>query len=466
MYDLKQLSIMLVEDENDLRIETTAFLELYFSRVIAAANGKEALDIFSRQRPDLVLSDIRMPHMDGLELAARLKELSPLTPVIFSTAFTETAYLLKAIELGVAAYVRKPVDTDELLAALHKAALPLIQSREIRNLTEELDASLCAQLGVGSAFHVISAQILRVAPTTFNVLLQGETGSGKSYLAGLIHALSPRRNNPFIAVQLAAMPEQLLESELFGHIKGAFTGASQNRAGLVETAEGGTLLLDDIDTCPPVIQAKLLRFVEEKRFLPLGSSTEKTGDVRIISATNRNLQKEVADRRFREDLYYRLSDVIISLPPLRKTRDAIIPLAVKFLQETCDALGRAIPALDDEARIRLASSSWPGNIRQLKSVIRRAALSADHTISAAIIGEVEDAFEQIDRSPKSANACFPPPFPCKMEALEKWALMQALDFCGGQRMKTAAMLGMNYYTFRRKLEKHGIATDSISGNNV
>lgn len=460
MNDLKQLKIMLVEDENDLRVETAAFLELYFARVIAAANGQEALDLFASQKPDLVLSDIRMPRMDGLELAARLKDLTPLTPVIFCTAFTETTYLLRAIELGVAAFVRKPVDTDELLAVLHKAALPLIQRREIRNLTEERYASLSAQLGAGSAFHAVSEQVLRVAPTSFNILLQGETGSGKSYLAGLVHALSPRRSQPFIAVQLAALPEQLLESELFGHLRGAFTGAAQSRIGLVETAGGGTLLLDDIDACPPFIQAKLLRFVEEKRFLPLGGSAEKTGNVRIIAATNRNLKKEVATRQFREDLYYRLSDFIISLPPLRETQEAIIPLALKFLQETCNDLKRNIPTLDDQARALLTTSSWPGNIRQLKSVIRRAALSASEVISAATIREVIDKNETVAASDVHAGSCLPPPFPCSMEMLEKWSLEQALNFCGGKRMKTASMLNMNYYTFRRKLEKHGIATDN------
>ncbi len=459
MNNLKELTILLAEDENELRIETAAFLELYCGRVISAANGIEALDLFSRQRPDLVISDIRMPKMDGLEFGARLKKLAPETPLILCTAFSETSYLLAAIELGVAAFVRKPVDTDELLAVLAKAAVPVFQRREIRHLTNELDASLAAQLGTGAALHAVSEQVLRVAPTSFNVLLQGETGSGKSYLAGLIHALSPRCKQPLVSIQLAAMPEQLVESELFGYLKGAFTGATQNRIGLVETAEGGTLLLDDIDACPPGSQAKLLRFVEEKRFMPVGGTVEKTGDVRIIAATNQDLRQAAGSKRFREDLYYRLSDFVISLPPLRELPDTIIPLAVKFLQETCRELNRKIPRLDEEARNLLTSSAWPGNIRQLKSVIRRATLNANDVITAVDMREAMGVSNRISSLPEGNVACLPPPFPCAMDTLEKWSLEQALSFCGGQRMKTAAMLGMNYYTFRRKLEKHGIAPD-------
>lgn len=456
MKDIKDLCILLVEDENDLRMETAAFLNLYCNRVIPAANGKEALDLFSRQRPDLVISDIRMPMMDGLELATCLKGLSPDTPVIFCTAFTETDYLLKAIDLGVAGFVHKPVDTDELLAVLVKTARPILLNRKIIDLTNELDASLTAQLGTGTTLHAISEQVMRVAPTSFNVLLQGETGSGKSYLAGLIHALSPRRNAPFVSVQLAAIPEQLAESELFGHLKGSFTGATHNRIGLVESAQGGTLLLDDIDACPPAIQVKLLRFVDQKRFMPVGGTIEKTGDVRIISATNQDLKLKISSNRFREDLYYRLSDFIISLPPLRESRDSIISLAVKFLKDTCNELNRNVPMLDGEVSTMLASESWPGNIRQLKSVIRRAALDAGDTITASTIRKAMGETNRLSSSPESGGTCLPPPFPCVMSSLEKWSLEQALQFCNGKRMKTAAMLGMNYYTFRRKLEKHGI----------
>lgn len=453
---LKSLTILLVEDEVELRYETAAFLELYCGRVIQAANGREALAQVTAQRPDLVISDIRMPVMDGLELAATLKERVGEMPLIFCTAFTETSYLLKAIELGVDAFVRKPVDTDELLAAITKVALPLLQRREIEGVSNELMASLRIQMGDTPAHRDIVEQTARVARTSFNVLLEGETGTGKSRLSAIVHSLSPRRAAPFITVQMGALPLNLAESELFGHLKGAFTGADRNRIGLVEAADGGTLFLDDIESCPPELQGKLLRFVEEKKFTQVGSTAEKKVDVRIIAASNRNLKEEALAGRFREDLYYRLADATIALPPLRDTPAAIAPLALKFLRQTCDELGRTMASLDGEAGKLLADMPWPGNIRQLKSVIRRAALKAGSVIGVADIEMQCDPAGGVPALSGNSDIPVPPPFPCGMDKLESWSLEQALRYCGGKRMKTATMLGMNYYTFRRRLQKHGI----------
>lgn len=453
MTDLKCLTILLVEDEEELRCETAAFLKIYCGHVIQAANGREALIQVEEQRPNLVISDIRMPIMDGLEFASRLKTLSPNMPLIFCTAFTETSYLLKAIELGVSAFVRKPVDTDELMAAISRAALPLLQRREIDGLSDELMASIREQIGDTPAQRVIVEQATRVARTSFNILLGGETGTGKSRLASIIHTLSLRRNAPFITVQMGALSLNLAESELFGHSKGAFTGADRNRTGLAESADGGTMFLDDIESCPMELQVKLLRFVEEKKFTPLGSSVEKKVDVRIIAASNSNLKEEALAGRFRQDLYYRLADTTIILPPLRDTPEAIAPLALKFLRESCDELGCVVPLLNEDARSVLTRMTWPGNIRQLKSVIRRAALNAGNIIAAADIAIQADA---ASIQPINNGAPVPPPFPCCMDTLECWSLEQALHYCGGKRMKTAMMLGMNYYTFRRRLEKHGI----------
>ncbi|MDA8430891.1 MAG: sigma-54 dependent transcriptional regulator [Geobacteraceae bacterium] len=455
--ELKDLTILLVEDEEELRRETAAFLEMYCGRVIQAPNGREALAQLDLQRPDLVISDIRMPVMDGLELAARLKTHSPATPLIFCTAFTETSYLLKAIELGVAAFVRKPVDTDELLGAIAKAALPLLQRREIDGLSGELMASIREQMGDTPAQRTLVEQATRVARTSFNILLEGETGTGKSRLAAIIHALSPRRDAAFVTLQMGALPMNLAESELFGHSKGAFTGADRNRTGLAENADGGTMFLDDIESCPTELQVKLLRFVEEKKFTPLGSTLEKKVDVRIIAASNCNLKQEALAGRFRHDLYYRLADTTISLPALRETPEAIAPLAQKFLRESCDELGRGLPLLEPDAYAALAGMPWPGNVRQLKSVIRRIALHAGNVIGAADITLQADSAGIIPATAADNGTPAPPPFPCCMDTLERWSLEQALRYCGGKRMKTAMMLGMNYYTFRRRLEKHGIA---------
>ena len=455
MTDLKQLTVLLVEDEIDLRRETAAFLELYCGTVIQAANGREALTLFATACPDLVISDIRMPVMDGLELAANLKKSSPQTPLIFCTAFTETSYLLKAIELGVAGFVRKPVDADELLTVIRKAALPALQRLEIKGLSDELMASI--QVEMGEHCHCVE-QATVAARSSFNVLLEGETGTGKSRLASIIHTLSPRRNAPFVTIQLGALPLNLLESELFGHTRGSFTGADRNRTGLGESANGGTLFLDDIESCPLELQGKLLRFVEEKKFIPLGSTAEKTVDVRIIAASNKNLKQEAEAGRFRQDLYYRLADTVIPLPPLRETKDAIVPLAMKFLRETSDELGTHIHSLDKGALNLLLGMPWPGNIRQLKSIIRRVTLTAGSIITAADIAAVSDNAASATTA-DSLGVPALPPFPCQMDTLETWVLEQALSHCNGKRMKTATMLGMNYYTFRRRLEKHGITCD-------
>lgn len=453
MNDLKQLTILLVEDEDELRQETASFLELHYLRIFQAANGRDALKLFEQKRPDMVISDIRMPVMDGLELAAKLKEASPETPFIFCTAFSDTVYLLKAIELGVAAFIRKPADTDQMLEIISKAAIPILQRREIRELSEELINSIAAQLGGGKAQQAVATQVARVAHSSFNILLQGETGTGKSRLAGIIHSLSQRREAPFVTVQLGAIPEQLVESELFGHIKGSFTGADRTRTGLIETAAGGTLFLDDIETAPAGVQAKLLRCVEEKRFTPVGSSSEKTADVRIIASSNCNLKDLATSRQFREDLYYRLADFTLRLPPLREIPDSILPMALSFLRDTCEELGRDIPLVHEAVAGQLIKMRWPGNIRQLKSVIRQASLSARDMLTVSDLTIDSDHLEH-SVTVSSSTRPSPPPFPCEMNQLEKWLLEQALLFCGGRRMKTAAMLGMNYYTFRRHLEKH------------
>ena len=455
---LKNLTILLAEDEEDLRRETAAFLEMYCGRVIQAPNGQEAIKLIDSQHPDLVISDIRMPVMDGLELAAHLKGRLNDLPLIFCTAFTETSYLLKAIDLGVAAFVRKPVDTDELLAAISKAALPLLQRREIEAFSDELMASVRRQVGDTPDQKALVEQTARVARTSFNVLLEGETGTGKSRLSAIIHALSPRRAAEFLTIQMGALPLNLAESELFGHVKGAFTGADRNRIGLAEAADGGTIFLDDIESCPKELQGKLLRFVEEKKFTPVGSTVEKKVDVRIIAASNLNLKEEAAAGRFREDLYYRLADATIVLPPLRDTPSAVSVLALKFFRQTCDELGRNMVCVDDDALVKLVAMPWPGNIRQLKSIIRRAVLHAGDSISAADIASQMNSSEGAVVTAPESSIPVPPPFPCGMDKLESWSLEQALRYCGGKRMKTAMMLEMNYYTFRRRLEKHGITS--------
>ncbi len=458
MNELSELTILLVEDEDELRRKTAAFLGLYCNKVITAANGLKALEVIASSQPDLVLSDIRMPVMDGLALATRLRSEVPNLPIVFCTAFTDTDYLLKAIELGVAGFVRKPMDGAELIKTLARAALPVIQARRLAGLADDTVATLTARLGGTPAMRHVSSQAVQAAATPFAVLLQGETGSGKSNLAALIHDLSPWRDGPFVAVNLGALPEHLAESELFGHVKGAFTGADRTTAGLVTTAADGTLFLDDIDTIPPGLQAKLLRFVEEKSFIPVGETKPRRVECRIITATNRDLHELAERREFREDLYYRLADLVITLPSLRENREAIEPLVRNFFRQTGDELGRPLPPVEQSALDALRALPLPGNIRELKSIVRRLAITPGSVIDAATVACVAmmSPLPQTDITPVGIEFSPPPPFPCTLVDIEKWLYTRALDHCDGGRMKTARMLDLNYNTFRATLKRLGI----------
>ena len=458
---LKNITLLYIEDDLALRQATVDFLTLYCGRIIIAGDGLQGLELFSQGGIDVVLTDIRMPHMDGLTFAAELKRRSPETPLLFYTAFTEIPYLLKGIELGVAGFVQKPTDAAQLLAALQRAALPIVQSRQLQGLEHELHLSVENLLGKGPRLKMLALQVERVAHTDFTVLIQGETGSGKSRLAAIIHDLSPLRAGPFVTVQLGAIPESLIAAELFGHEKGAFTGADRKREGLVKAAEGGTLFLDDIDAAPPAIQAMLLRLVEEKIFCPLGSNQKSVAKIRIIAACNKPLLLEAEEGRFRLDLYYRLAGMSIELPALRTIPEDISTLTDQFLRETCLEIGRPIPEITPEVYTILQSQPWPGNIRELRNTIRRVALFADRSIDENCLIDCNVA----ERSPTTPLPATQEPraaaLPLAMHAVERWALLRALDAAGGKKMVAARLLEMNYYTFRRRLARFNLDSDHL-----
>ncbi|WP_460595574.1 sigma-54-dependent transcriptional regulator [Geomonas sp. Red276] len=440
------LKILYVEDEPDLRGRIGIVLEMYFDRVLTAANGAEAVDLFTSQRPDVVVSDIMMPVMDGLELARRLREIAPGLPIIFSTAFTETGYLLKAIELGIAAYVRKPLDCRELVAAINRAGAPILQERELSRLRSREQAALELFLGESPAMQEVVAKARRIAGTGFSLVIQGETGVGKSHLASLIHSLSERRHHPFVPVTVSSLADTLVESQLFGHVKGAFTGAGTARSGLFEEGSGGTIFLDDIDCASPSLQAKILQVVEQKWFFPVGGTKPVTADVRIIAATNRDLLAEVREGRFREDLYYRLADLVIVVPPLRERGGDIPVLGRTFLNEICSELRRVPPRLAPEALLMLTRHSWPGNVRELKSVMKRAALFAGETLAP------EELSRLLSTAPDAA-----PGSPLQtLEEIKRQAVRQALEATGGKKMEAARLLDVEYGSFKRMLERYGL----------
>ncbi|HXE96777.1 MAG TPA: sigma-54 dependent transcriptional regulator [Dongiaceae bacterium] len=449
MNDKVAITLLYVEDEPDLRERIRIVLEMYVTRVIVAANGKEGIELFERYLPDVVVSDIKMPVMDGLELTKRIRNTAPDTPVILTTAFTETDYLLKAIELGVAAYVRKPLDCRDLVEQIIRAATPILQKAALEEAKKRGEAPLELLLGDSPAMHDVILQAQRIAETDFSVLILGETGVGKSHLAALIHGLSRRRHNPFITVTVGSMPESLVESQLFGHIKGAFTGAITSKSGLFEEAQGGTLFLDDIDCASPAIQAKILHVVEQKNFYPLGGTKRVDVDTRIISACNHDLLLEARKGNFREDLYYRLSDMVITLPPLRERGGDIAVLARTFLHEVSLELDRIPPRITSDAILLLNRHPWPGNLRELKSVMKRAALFAEEALTSEYLAK---AMAATSMAPIGEN----PVRTQTLEELKCQAIQQALAATDGKKMEAARLLDINYSSFKRMLEKYGL----------
>lgn len=449
MDDKLAIKILYVEDEPDLRERIRIVLEMYITHVIVAANGKEGLELFTHHLPDIVVSDIKMPVMDGLELTKRIRKISPDTPVILTTAFTETDYLLKAIELGVAAYVRKPVDCRLLVETITRAATPILQKTALEEAKKRGEAPLELLLGDSPSMRDVILQAQRIAETDFSVLILGETGVGKSHLAAIIHGLSRRRHNQFITVAVGSMPETLVESQLFGHIKGAFTGAISSKSGLFEEADGGTLFLDDVDCASPAIQAKILHVVEQKNFYPLGGTKRVEVDTRIIAACNHDLLQEARKGNFREDLYYRLSDMVITLPSLRERGSDIAVLARTFLNEVSLELDRIPPRITSDAILLLNRHPWQGNLRELKSVMKRAALFAEEALTSEDLVKVMAATNMTTIEKGS-------PRPQSLEDLKRQAIELALTATGGKKMEAARLLDVNYSSFKRMLEKYGL----------
>jgi DNA-binding NtrC family response regulator len=457
---IKNISILLVEDDDSLRDVILDFLKKKCDTVYWASNGVEGVENFLKYSPDVVITDIKMPEMDGLDMCKKIKETAPGTPVVVMTAFSEVSYLIKAIEVGVDRFVQKPFDRKGFMAAINHCALPIIQKKEINGLQRQIENSLVEVLGKSAAVKSLIDLIPQVASSHFSLILYGETGVGKTFMARIIHKLSRRSKKPFVTVDIGAIPETLVESELFGNKKGAFTGAGSDRKGYFERADGGTLFFDELENLSPYMQSKLLTAVDEKRVFPLGGRTPVEVDVRIIAATNKDLHEEVNGGRFREDLFYRLNDFSVYIPPLRERVEDIPLLAGVFMTEAGEELGKGVGTISPEALEILGKRGWPGNIRELKSVMRRAVLFGKENIITA-----EDVLQAMDT--KEENAAAPVPAPASaipvslpeltMDELEKWGIREALRLTGGKKMEAAALLKIGYSTLKRKMEKFGIA---------
>ena len=445
----RDITVLYVEDDPALRAQIAFSLKLVAATVIEAETGSQGVEKFKKFAPDIVVTDIRMPVMDGLDMIRILRNINPELPVIVCTAFTETDYLLRSIELRVSAYLPKPLVVDELLKAVCRLSDPILQQRELEKLKEERTDSLEVFLGSSAAMKPAIESASLAARCEVPLLIQGETGTGKSRLAFLIHRTSARKDQPFIVAHLAGIPENLVESALFGHDKGAFTGADRKRVGFFQAAHKGTLLLDDLDAIPLSAQSALLQAVESRCVVPLGLTTPQPVDVRIISASNRLLKEQVDAGRFRQDLYYRLRGLQIDLPPLRDIKDDLPRLVNNLVIEVAGEFQLPMPYIPDEVYQVLQQGSWLGNIRELRHVILEALMNDNEELSPAFLQSIIDRHSfNSDNSMKSEPFYPDAPISSHIDHLLTWGIRHALAATDGKRMDAARLMGVSYNTFK------------------
>ncbi len=441
--------ILIVEDDPDgARSVVDAAEDAGFETALAQT-ASAGLDRFSARPPDLVLTDLVLPDFDGIELLGRIKRLNATVPVIVMTAYGSVASSVRAMRAGAYDYVTKPLDLDDIQAKLRRAAEASRLRREVSTLSASVRArySASAMVAESPAMRAMLSQIEALADTAATVLIQGESGTGKELVARALHTDSRRASGPFVAVNCGAFAESLLESELFGHEKGAFTGAASRHAGAFERADGGTLFLDEIGDAPTAVQVKLLRAIEEREIRRVGGQEPFRVDVRLVSATNKDLAERVGEGKFREDLLYRLNVVTLTLPPLRRRREDIRPLTDRFIARAAADHNRAISQVEPEFYARLETYDWPGNIRQLRNVVESAVLlAASQTLRA-------DALILPGDTHAKAGACtFPENL--TLAEIERLVLEQTLTRCDGNRTLTAERLGLSIRTIQRKIKEH------------
>ena len=450
-------NVLVVDDQQILRVTLTEFLEEAGFSVTAVASGRRAIEVFKNERPSAVLLDLKMPDMDGIETMQELKKIDADVPVILVTAHGDIETAVEAIKMGAYDFIVKPPKFDRLMLTLKRAIEKLELKRKVENLNIAFETSLEWLLGSSDIIKKIIKQIHQVAWSDFSLIIQGETGTGKTTVARAIHNLSKRAKGPFINVDMGTMPETLVESELFGYEKGAFTGAERKKKGFFECADGGTILIDEVQNIPPHIQGKLLRVVEEKKISPLGSTETLNIDIRVIAATNIDIKEAVAQKKFREDLFFRLGEFMITLPPLRERIDDIPFFSRRFLREAASEMNKQIRGISDDVLELLVKYPWPGNVRELKNMIRKAVLLSSGDM---IMPEHVEFLIGDKCGSDTDNLAFMPLKEVSAIAVrdvERKAIKQALDMTKGNKTKAAAMLQIDYKTLLTKIKEYAIS---------
>lgn len=463
-------SVLVVDDEKEIREILSRILEKEGFKVITTPDGQHAMEEICFDTPDVVLMDVHMPGLDGMEVLKKIKAIDNNLPIVLVTAYANTHQAVEAIKEGAYDYLAKPFDNNEVVQITRRALAEGNLRKNLKSINRDYKGnfSLIETMGTSDKISRLAADVHRVANSDFSVIITGETGSGKELVAKAIHWDSARAEAPFVAVDCGAIPETLLENELFGHEKGSFTGADRKTAGKFESAHGGTLFLDEIGNMPLGSQAKVLRVIQDRKLNRVGGNEPVPVDIRLIVATNQDLLNMALNGAFREDLYYRLSEFTICVPSLRERKEDIPYLAKRFLNTANIELNTMVYGFTERAMELLLSYDWPGNVRQLRSVIRRATLVAGDEITEKDIMINRTEVPRIAVSPKIQgtpwkNASLSEIVRQRVLAVEKEVLTEVLKFTGGNKARAARLLHVDYKTMSTKAKKFDILQNG--GNN-
>ena len=448
-----QASILIVDDESGILDTLRILLRKEGFEVTTAQGGKAGLEQIRSGNHDIVLTDVRMPQVSGLDILQVAREQDSMTPVILMTAQASLQTAIAAVNAGAFYYIQKPFSNDELLAIIRRACeyrQIRVENRQLKQDIRRKDRSTITRpIGKSRRFMDVLRLAEQVAPTDSTVLIQGESGTGKEVLARFLHNLSNRAEGPFLSINCGALPENLLESELFGHVKGSFTGAVRDKQGLFAAARGGTFFLDEVGEMPPSLQIKLLRVLQEREVIPVGATETIPVDVRIVAATNRDLEEEVRRGHFRSDLFYRLNVIAVELPSLRDRRDDLVLLIDHFFQELATDGGNASKALSSDALDAVMVYDWPGNVRELQNALEHAVvLSKGNLIEP---GALPERITRRRREPLVAERSTPNP---SLDVIERAYIMWVLQAEGGNKTRAAEVLGIDPSTLYRKLSRY------------